>query len=97
MVQKKELEQCGILSAVFLIDLKEDTEKERTETLLDMLKTLTAKSSSTEVILLFREVKSAMIKADKEQKKQLETFIIENHFFYYQISTTEQYKYKSRQ
>ena len=79
---KKELEQCGLLSAVFLIDLKEDTEKERTETLLDMLKTLTAKSSSTEVILCHREAKSAIIKAGKEQKDMLGTFIKENKFYY---------------
>ena len=82
MVQKKELEQCGILSAVFLIDLKEDAEKERTETSLDRLKTLTAKSSSTEIILCHREVKSAIKKANEELKKPLETFIKENKFYY---------------
>ena len=79
---KKELEQCGLLSAVFLIDLKEDAEKERTETSLDLWKTLTAKSSSTAVILCHREVKSVIIKANEELKKQLETFIKENKFYY---------------
>ena len=79
---KKELEQCGLLSAVFLIDLKEDAEKERTETSLDLWKTLTAKSSSTAVILCHRQVKSAIIKANEELKKQLETFIKENKFYY---------------
>ena len=79
---KKELEQCGLLSAVFLIDLKEDAEKERTETSLDLWKTLTAKSSSTAVILCHREDKSVIIKANEELKKQLETFIKENKFYY---------------
>jgi hypothetical protein len=61
---------------------QEDTEKERTERLLAMLKTFTAKSSTTEVILCHREVKYAIIKASKELKKQLETFIIVNKFYY---------------
>ena len=82
---KKELEQCGLLSAVFLIDLKEDAEKERTETSLDLWKTLTAKSSSTAVILCHREVKSVIIKANEELKKQLEAFIKENKFYYNDI------------
>ena len=47
-----------------------------------MLKTLTAKSSSTEVILCHREVKYAIIKAGKEQKDMLGTFIKENKFYY---------------
>jgi hypothetical protein len=45
-------------------------------------KTLTAKSSSTAVILCHREVKSVIIKANEELKKQLETFIKENKFYY---------------
>ena len=56
--------------------------KERTETLPDICQTFTAKSSTTEVILCHREVKSAIIKAGKELKKRLETFIIENKFYY---------------
>jgi hypothetical protein len=68
---------CGLLSAVFLIGLKE-----RTETLPDLCQNFTAKSSTTEVILCHREVKSAIIKAGKELKKRLETFIIENKFYY---------------
>ena len=68
---------CGLLSAVFLIGLKE-----RKETLPDICQHFTAKSSTTEVILCHREVKSAIIKAGKELKKQFETFIIENKFYY---------------
>ena len=49
---------------------------------MDLWKTLTAKSSSTAVILCHREVKSAIIKANEELKKQLETFIKENKFYY---------------
>ena len=63
-----------LLSAVFLIDI----EKERT--LLAMLKTLTAQSSSTEVIVCHREVKSAIIKASKELKEMLWKFIKETSF-----------------
>ena len=75
---------CGLLSAVFLIGLKE-----RTETLPDLCQNFTAKSSTTEVILCHREVKSAIIKAGKELKKQLETFITK-HKFYYNVKFLEQ-------
>ena len=51
-----------------------------------MSKTLNAQSSSTVVILCHRSVKSAMIKADKEnykeQKKAFGKFIEENKFYY---------------
>ena len=85
-----KLEQCGLLSAVFLEDIdftkKKRTETEKPKTLSDICQTLTAQSSSTEVILCHREVKSAMMKADeedsKEQKEKFEEFIKENKFYY---------------
>ena len=64
------------------------------------MKTFTAQSSTTEVVLCHREVKSGMIKAgDKDYKKQKKLFedFIKEHKFYYDDRFLKKYKYNSRQ